>query len=323
MPLGKGFEYRFGEHEFRSVRESIAVPMRFVPIEKTLASANAAEDLLAIDQTSLLPAMNLVTNPSIETAGTPPAGFTAVGATVTRVTTTPRTGTYSMSVVTANVADNTGEGAYFEVSDIPPGNYALSAYLRHSGGGTARIKGSSDGGATFTNGNVVTMANNWNGRSTIIHKVFAGQDSIRVYIVTSARQNITFLVDDVQVEPSWAVIMGYGSTREVYPPSASVTDFVDPLGDRFSRWLGTANASNSVREPRMGEIHYLSVYTSHDTYLDFDRTVSDKDTDPKGYKLVAGIDYRLDLHKVIKKNVSFVNATGSETPLVIGYAMGF
>lgn len=321
MPLDKGFEYRFGEHEFRTVRESIAVPQRFVPIQKTLGTTNTAEDLIAIDQTSLLPAMNLVTNPSIETSGTPPAGFTAVGATVTRVTTTPRTGTYSMSCNTSNAA--AGEGAYFEVSGIPAGNYALSAYLRHSGGGTARVRASSDGGTTFTNGNTVTMGNNWNGRSTVIHKVSTTQNSIRIYIVTNVQQNITFLVDDVQIEPAWSIVMGAGSTRESNPPAASVTDFVDPTGDRFSQWLGTAHASVSVREPRMAEIHYLSVYASHDTYLDFDRTVALKDATPLGYKLVAGIDYRLDLHKVIKKNVSFVNASGSETPLVIGYAMGF
>jgi len=322
MPIDKGFEYRFGEHEFRTVRESIAVPMRFVPIEKTLASANTAEDLIAIDQTSLLPAMNLVTNPSIETAGTPPAGFTAVGATVTRVTTTPRTGTYSMSCVTGNAA--AAEGAYFEISSIPPGNYALSAYLRlPSGSGTARVRASSDGGTTFTNGNTVTLANNWNGRSIVTHKVKTTESSIRIYTVTNTQQNITFLVDDVQIEPSWAIVMGAGSTREPNPPAASVTDFVDPSGDRFSQWLGTADASSSVREPRMAEIHYLSVYSSHDTYLDFDRTVAIRTATPLGYRLVAGITYRLDLHKVIKKNVSFVNATGSETPLIIGYVMGF
>jgi len=322
MSLDKGFEYRFGEHEFRTVRESIAVPQRFVPINKTLTTTNTAEDLIAIDQTSLLPAMNLVTNPSIETSGTPPAGFTAVGATVTRVTTTPRTGTYSMSCVTANAA--AVEGAYFEVSNIPAGNYALSAYLRlPSGSGTARVRASSDGGTTFTNGNTVTLANNWNGRSTVIHKVASGQTSIRIYTVTNVQQNITFLVDDVQVEPAWSIVMGSGSTREPNPPAASVTDFVDPLGDRFSQWLGTANASSSVREPRMAEIHYISIYASHDTYIDFDRTVAIRTASPLGYKLVAGIDYRLDIHKVIKKNVSFVNAAGSETPLVIGYAMGF
>ena len=136
MPLDTGFEYLFSEHELRTVRESVATPVKFAPVNKTLATTNTAEDLITLESNSP-PAMNLVTNPSIETAGTPPSGFTAVGSAATRVTTTPRTGTYSMQVNTDNSA--AGEGAYFEVSDIPPGNYGCSAYLRRDGGGTVRF----------------------------------------------------------------------------------------------------------------------------------------------------------------------------------------
>ena len=46
MPLDRGFEYRFGEHEYRTVRESVATPMRFVPIDVTLSSTNTAQDLI-------------------------------------------------------------------------------------------------------------------------------------------------------------------------------------------------------------------------------------------------------------------------------------
>lgn len=321
MPLRKGFEYRFGEHEYRTVRESIATPMRFVPIDVTLGTTNTAQDLISVVSPTP-PATNLITNPSIETSGTPPAGWTASGATVTRVTTTPRTGTYSMSIETDNAA--AGEGAYFEVSDIPPGFYALSIYLRRTGGGTARVRASSDGGTTFTSGNTVTMGNNWNGRSTVMHRVKTTESSIRLYVVTNTQQNITFLADDAQVEPAWDVVMGKGnSVRDPNPPPASVTDFVSPTTDRFARWLGAADASESVREPGLSEIHYLSIYASHATYIDFDRTVAIRTATPLGYYLGVGIDYKLDLHKIIKQNVSFVNAAGTETPRVIGYAMGF
>ena len=320
MPLDTGFEYLFSEHELRTVRESVATPVKFAPINKTLATTNTAEDLITLESNAP-PAMNLVTNPSIETSGTPPAGFTAVGATVTRVTTTPRTGTYSMSCVTGNSV--AAEGAYFEVSNIPPGNYALSAYLRHSGGATARLRASSDGGTTFTNGNTVTMANNWNGRSTVVHRVTSTQTSIRIYIVTNVQQNITFLVDDVQVEPAWSAVQGGYSARDPNPPGASVTTFIDPRSERFSRFLGTTDASNSIREPEISEIHHLSIYASHNTYIDFDRTVAIRTATPLGYLLVAGIDYRINLDKIIKSKVSFVNAAGSETPLVIGYVTGF
>ena len=320
MPLDTGFEYLFGEHEFRTVRESVAKPVKFMPLDVTLSSADTAEDLINLDGLAP-PTVNLVTNPSIETGGTPPAGFTAVGATVTRVTTTPRTGTYSMSLNTANAAAN--EGAYFQIDNIPPGFYACSAYLRHSGGGTAYLRASSDGGTTFTTGPVVTMGNNWNGRGTVTHRVTTDQSTIRVYIVTNTQQNITFLADSVQVEPAWQVVMGGASVRDPNPPMAPVTDFVDIVGDRFSRFLGTTDASQSVREPGISEIHHVSIYASHATYIDFDRTVAIRTATPLGYHLAAGIDYRINLDKIIKSRISFVNQTGSQTPNIIGYVTGF
>jgi len=320
MPLDKGFEFRFGEHEYRTVRESVAAPVRFVPFSVTLSTTNTAEDLITTDPSP--PSYNLVTNPHMVGSGTPPAGWTAASATVTRVTTTPRVSSHSMSIETGNAT--TYEGAYFEASGIPPGNYGLSVYLRRDGGGTAMVRASSDGGTTFSNGNVVTMANNWNGRSTVIHRVKTTETSIRLYVVTSSQQNITFLVDSAQIEPSWQVVMGSGtSTRDPNPPTAAVTPVVDPLSERFSRWLGTTDASNSVREPGLQEIHHLYVYGSHDAYLDFDRTVAIRTSTPLGYYLTAGVTYALDIHKIIKNNVSFVNATGSETPKLIGYATGF
>ena len=319
MALDTGFEYLFSEHELRTVRESVATPVKFAPINKTLATTNTAEDLITLESNAS-PAMNLVTNPSIETAGTPPSGFTVVGSAATRVTTTPRTGTYSMSVNTDNAA--AGEGVYFEISNIPPGNYGCSAYLRRDGG-TVRVSASSDEGTTFTHGNTVTMATNWTGRSSVIHRVGLGESSIRLYILTPTQQNITFLVDDVQVEPSWnAVRIGY-SPRDPNPPAASVSTFIDPRSERFSRFLGTTDASASIREPGISEIHHLSIYASHNTYIDFDRDVAIRTATPLGYLLVAGIDYRINLDKIIKSKVSFVNAAGSETPLVIGYVTGF
>ena len=113
------------------------------------------------------------------------------------------------------------------------------------------------------------------------------------------------------------------TSRDPNPPSATVSTFVDPRSERFSRFLGTTDASASIREPGISEIHHLSIYASHNTYIDFDRTVAIRTATPLGYLLVAGIDYRINLDKIIKSKVSFVNAAGSETPLVIGYVTGF
>ena len=320
MALNTSFEYLFSEHELRTVRESVATPVKFIPIDVTLSTTNTAQDLISLESIAP-PTLNLVTNPSIETAGSPPAGWTNSGGTATRVSTTPRSGTYSMQIVAANSAAN--EGAYFAVSNVPPGWYACSAYLRRTGGGTVRVRASSDGGTSYSAGNSVTMANNWNGRSTVLHQVTSDQNSIRIQVATDTQQNITFLVEDVQIEPAWGIVMGQASGRTTNPPAASVTDFVDPTTDRFSRFLGTTDASESIREPSISEIHHVSIYSSHDAYIDFDRTVAIRTATPLGYYLAAGIDYRINLDKIIKSKISFVNAAGTDTPTIRGYVTGF
>ena len=65
MPIDRGFEYRFSEHEFRTVRESVGSLSKLIPINKTLASANTAEDLINLENNTP-PALNLITNPSME-----------------------------------------------------------------------------------------------------------------------------------------------------------------------------------------------------------------------------------------------------------------
>ena len=142
-------------------------------------------------------------------------------------------------------------------------------------------------------------------------------------VATVTQQNITFLADDVQIEPAWGIVMGQASGRATNPPAASVSDFVDPTTDRFARFLGTTDASESIREPSISEIHHVSIYSSHDAYIDFDRTVAIRTATPLGYYLAAGIDYRINLDKIIKSKISFVNAAGTDTPTIRGYVTGF
>ena len=318
MPIDRGFEYRFSEHEFRTVRESVGTLSKLIPINKTLASANTAEDLISLENNTP-PAMNLITNPSME-VGTPPTGWTASGSTMTRQTTTPRTGTYSMRCVTADAADN--EGAYYSVTGLPRGWYSCSAYVRHSGGGTVIGRATSDGGTTFSDGPQVTMGNNWNGRVTINHQVTTDSATLDFYVVTDSQQDITFLVDDAQVEPSWAYVMGMAGTNDPNPPTSLVTTFVDPLIERFSRWTGTEDASVSIREPGLSEIYDIYLYSlTNDAVIDFNRTATNTG-DAAGLVLKAGVANAINLRHIVKHNISFRNNTNGETCNIIGYVRG-
>ena len=318
MPIDRGFEYRFSEHEFRTVRESVGTLSKFIPINVTLASANTAEDLINLENPTL-PSLNLVTNPSMETAD-PPTGWTASGSTMTRQTTTPRTGTYSMRCVSANAAAY--EGAYYSVTGLPRGFYSCSAYVRRSGGGTVIGRATSDGGTTFSDSPVITMANNWTGRVAVNHKITTDNATLSFYVVTDSTQNVTFLVDDAQIEPAWAYVMGMaGGTSDPNPPEALVTTFVDPNIERFSRWMGTADASVSVREPAMTEIHDIYLYSlTNDAIIDFNRTA--QLSGPIGFLLKAGVANAINIRHIVKHNISFRNNTNGETCNVIGYVRG-
>ena len=318
MPIDRGFEYRFSEHEFRTVRESVGTLSKFIPINKTLASANTAEDLVNLESPTI-PALNLITNPSMETAD-PPTGWTATGSTMTRQTTTPRTGTYSMRCIAANAAAY--EGAYYSVTGLPRGWYSCSAYVRRNGGGTVIGRATSDGGTTFSDSPAITMGNNWNGRVAVNHQVTTDNATLSFYVVTDSTQNITFLVDDAQIEPAWAYVMGMAGTNDPNPPQSLVTTFVDPLIERFSRWMGAADASVSVREPGMTEIHDIYLYSlTNDAVIDFNRTATNSG-DATGFVLKAGVANAINLRHIVKHNISFRNNTDDQTCNVIGYVRG-
>jgi len=98
---------------------------------------------------------------------------------------------------------------------------------------------------------------------------------------------------------------------------ASVTAFVDPSGNRFSRFLGTTNASVAVREPEIEEIHQFNLTViSADAYLDFDRDSTRSSILVKAGDTIAG-------KKITKQRISLINATNGQTPRVYGFVMGF
>jgi hypothetical protein len=167
------------------------------------------------------------------------------------------------------------------------------------------------------------MGNNWTGRVSVLHQVTTDNATLSFYVVTDSTQDITFLVDDAQVEPSWAYVMGMaGGTNDPNPPTAQVTTFVDPLIERFSRWMGTVDASQSVREPSMSEIHDIYLYSlTNDAVIDFNRTATNTG-DAVGLVLKAGVANAINLRHIVKHSISFRNNTNGETCNVIGYVRG-
>ena len=80
-----------------STRDSVHhIWNKWMPADKTLSyRSNCGRFICCFGADA--PTVNMATNPSFETAD-PPTGYTAAGSTPTRVTTNPRSGTYSLSI---------------------------------------------------------------------------------------------------------------------------------------------------------------------------------------------------------------------------------
>ena len=319
MPLDKTFEMRFGEHEYRTVRESVATLVKTLPIDVTLTTSGTAQDAISLESNTE-PAYNAITNPSMET-GAPPTGWTAVGSTLTQVqtgTVVPRTGTNSLQINTDNVA--AGEGAYFEVTTMPQGSYAFSIYVRRPAGGTVRLRATHDNLTTSTDSAVLTMNDTWQ-RLSVTHLVTgAPSSSLRLYVVTDVQQNITFFAEDAMIQPAWGVIIGTANSRDPSPAAVSVGTYIDPSSERYSRWLGTTDASASIREATIGEILELHLEAVNaDLYIEFDRTAV---RTGGAISILLRAGDTINGKKIIKNNISFINSVAGQLPRLRGYVLG-
>ena len=319
MPLDKTFEMRFGEHEYRTVRESVATLIKTIPIDITLSTSGTAEDVISLESNSL-PAYNAITNPSMET-GSPPTGWVAVGSALASVqsgTIAPRTGVDSLQINTDNSA--AGEGAYFEVTTMSQGSYSFSIYVRRAAGGTVRLRATHDNLTTSTDSAVLTMNDTWQ-RMSVTHLVTgAVSSSLRLYVVTDVQQDITFFAEDAMIEPAWGVIIGTANSRDPSPAPSSVSEYIDPSGDRYSRWLGTTDASASVREPTIGEILELHLeVVNADLYIEFDRTAARTGS---AISILLRAGDTINGKKIIKNNISFINSVAGQLPRLRGFVLG-
>lgn len=311
MPFSSSYPEEWREWEIDpSTRESLHIWTKWSPVDATLATAGTAQDLFTIP--TLLPTVNLITNPSMETAD-PPTGFTASGATIARSATVARTGTNSLRITPNNAA--IGEGAYWTTDLLAnqrdPSNNSrilvVSAYFRDNAasGNTARIQiRSADGVTINANGNTVTFAAaaTWY-RSTAFFPLTNIGAAYRIYFVTAAQHGTVFYVD---------------SAQEELLISSVATDYCDgSLGNTYE-WEGTANASRSRRKQGLLVIRGYSLYVTRNCYLAFDSTAASTN----GRFIRAGTDLWNHYPIHIQTNISFINEIAGETPRIYGTVEG-
>ena len=286
-----------------STRTSMALRNKVVPVDTTLATAGTAENifLITVDK----PTINLVTNPSMETAD-PPTGYTLSGSTLARDVTYYLYGSYGLSINPDNAA--AGEGGYWTLPSMPKGRpLTVSVYFRDAAasGDNARIRiygvTTADWLAT---GNTVTLSASWQ-RSTAIIRELPLTEVIRIYLVTVTQHNTTFYADGLQAE--------------MYP---FVTDYCDGAQSRFTFWgeypgiAGTANASESWRKKTIWEPRGFNFFFTRDTYIDFDR-----DADSTSILKKAGTDWWMNNISFVSR-ISILNVLAGEQPRVTGDVWG-
>lgn len=296
---------------YPSTRESLHIYNKSRPADVTLTTAGTAQNLISISRN--VPTINLCTNPSMET-GTPPTGYTASGATLAQSATVARSGTNSLRITPDNAA--AGEGAYWSTitlglggGDLPPNlgniNLVVSAYFNDNAGSGngVRVVIANSSGTTLVNGNTVTLAADWLGRSqAFLPLAGRANQSYRIYFVTATQFATVFYVDDFQYELQL---------------SNGATAYCDGAVGLYNSWDGTAHASTSRRLQTLVAIRGYRLYTTGDIYFAEDHTASST----TGEFIRAGTDFEASgLH--ISNNLSFVNVNAGETPRVYGRVYG-
>jgi hypothetical protein len=133
---------------------------------------------------------------------------------------------------------------------------------------------------------------------------------VHVRVITATNHNIDFYVDKIHNE---------------IRKDGSYSSYIDGAQGLQYEWTGTTNLSISKKRVGLVAIRGIRLHTSHDIWLAFDATASSSTGiwvgDPAAALPSSGFfesTHPLDF----RKNVSFVNGTGAETPLVYGVIWG-
>mgnify|MGYP001565336327 CR=1 FL=1 len=291
------------ENNTNSVRDSVQLFPRYVPIDFQLAVAGTAEDIWLVNTDEAT--RNVITNPSMETAD-PPTGYTAVGSVISRQAAQFRSGANSLRSVVNNAA--AGEGFYWELATNPPfarhpeEQLTFSVYLRgNAGGETVRLRFWDSTNGFVATSRVLTLDLTWQ-RLSIGYRPTDSGLTTRLYVVTDVQQVATFFADDAQLEVQQAA-----------------TTYCDGAQGLLYAWEGTAHASTSVRRHPTVEVREWDLYFSLDTWVALDRSAA---TAANRFRINAGATWSPDHPYSLQNNFSVLNVNAGERPSVYGVLFG-
>jgi len=294
-----------------STRTSTHPYTKYYPFNVTLSTANTAQDLFTVDRGKA--GVNLVTNPSVESATI--SMFTATGSSISRDNTYASEGTYSLKVVTDNSA--AGEG-FYTTQSIGHGSSGIrvlsgQAVVRGDAvpSGSVQIVIEDSSGTTLATGNTVTLDGTF--QQLQVQYVIPNntlQTTAYVKIVTDTNQSTTFYADKIHNE---------------IRTDSTYSSYIDGDQGRNYSWIGTQDASISKKKVDSVVIRGIRLNTSHNTYLAFDCDASSSTgiyiKAPTADQPQTGF-FETNFPIDFREKISFVNASGSDTPNVYGVIWG-
>jgi|TARA_R110002074_G_scaffold226000_5_gene397647 hypothetical protein len=204
-----------------------------------------------------IPSVNLVTNPSIESATI--SMYTASGSAISQSSSQAATGSNSLLVNPANSA--AGEGFYWTSGSVvgqvnPNASYLVaSCEVRGaSASGDAEIVIQNSSGTDIATGTSVSLSTGFQQISAKYRLPDQGDATYRVMVRTKTQHNINFYVDKIHVEQRIG--------------DSNIPDYVDGAQGLNYEWTGTANASTSIRRAGLSVIRGIKVVNESSTAAD-------------------------------------------------------
>ena len=289
----------YGEKDHRTVRESVALRRRMIPINKTLSEAGTLEDLVNIKTGVNAPAYNLLLNPLMDATGpisTVQTWESYGGATLTGQldASTVDGVSYTSSVgrglveITKTTADVGNFGGISQIINNPePGRYAITA--RVMGDLETDTTGISYGMGIIVRNNTSDISDPEPGDSwvttnslsnvgqdiSLVHTIPIGTEAVRIYIglvgrfsfgASSSTQFVlanAVFVDAVQMEPDWGKVVGTIPSNEPSYESPVFTGYINPYADRYSRFITNRDSTNNFTSRTIREQQMQEIMYIH------------------------------------------------------------
>ena len=235
-----------------STRTSVHAFTKYYPFRDASVANDAVTTILSVDRG--LPSVNLVANPSIESATI--SEFTADGSAISQSSSQADTGSNSLLVNPANSA--AGEGFYWTTPGMSGNAHDGEVWLTAqatvrgaSASGDAEIAIQDSDGTDLITGNSVSLSTDFQQLQVKYKLPITGSAAYRVIVRSTTQHNINWYTDKIHVEQRFG--------------DSNYAAYVDGAQGLNYEWEGTANLSPSRRRAGLSVIRGIKLRNESST----------------------------------------------------------